>query len=141
MRITASLAAVGALSLSASTALALNSPAPNCLPPKCTVTVIVSGNSCASGIAVSKDPIQNRIGAPVVIEWVLPSDSEWAFDGERGIVVNMVEGKEIATEGSAANKFAVRNQATKRATYKYDINLVHPKTKATCSLDPTIMTN
>lgn len=141
MRTIGSLSLACALSFSAPLALALNSPAPNCLPPKCTVTVIVSGNSCAAGIAVSKDPIQNRIGTPVVIEWILPSDSEWAFDGNRGIVVNMVDSNEITKEGSAASKFALRNKATRRATYKYDINLVHPQTGATCSLDPIIMTN
>ena len=141
MRTISSLSLACVLSFSAPLALALNSPAPNCLPPKCTVTVIVSGNSCAAGIAFSKDPIQNRIGAPVVIEWVLPSDSEWVFDGNRGIVVNMVDSNEITKEGNATHKFAVRNKATRRATYKYDINLVHPQTSATCSLDPIIMTN
>lgn len=141
MRTIASLSLTCVL-LSATSALALNSPAPNCLPPKCTVTVIVSGNSCASGIAVSKDPIQNRIGTPVVIEWVVPSDSEWVFDGQRGIVVNMVDSDEIRPEpGNGTNRFAVRNKATKRGTYKYDINLIHPQTKATCPLDPIIMTN
>lgn len=140
MRYVAPLAA--ALLLAIPAASAQDRLPPNCMPPKCTVTVFAPEN-CGAGISVSKDPIVVPLRRPTDIEWVLPADSPWSFDGATGIVVYMAQTKEITPyrdpQRSNEKKFTVRNEASVAATYKYNINLVSKSGK--CNLDPTIMTN
>ena len=114
----------------------------NCKQPKCVVTVIVGGNSCAGGIHVSKDPIVLPLGQPVDIEWNIPQEVDWEFDGVQGIVLYQATGSglSLVKEGLAPKRYVLRLAPAKEAaTYKYDINL--RKGGASCRLDPTIMIN
>ena len=114
----------------------------NCKQPKCVVTVIVGGNGCAGGIHVSKDPIVLPLGQQVDIEWNIPQEVDWEFDGSQGIVLYQAaqSGLSLVKEALAPKRYVLRLAPTKvAATYKYDVNL--RKGGQACSLDPIIMTN
>ena len=141
MRMPASLC-VSAVLLAAAPAASAQSLPINCKAPKCVVTVIVAGNSCAGGIHVSKDPIVLPLGQQVDIEWNIPQEVEWDFDGIQGIVLYQATQSTLAPvkDALAPKRYVIRLGATKTAaTYKYDINL--KRGGASCKLDPVIMTN
>lgn len=134
-------ACLAAVLFAASPVLAQGLPI-NCKAPKCVVTVIVGGNSCAGGIHVSKDPIVLPLGQQVDIEWNIPQEVDWEFDGVQGIDLHQAakSGLSPLKEALAPRRYVLRLAAAKEAaTYKYDINL--RKGGASCRLDPSIMIN
>ena len=138
-RFAAPLAAV--LALAAPSALP-QPKAPNCKPPRCVVTVVVGGNSCAGGIHVSKDPIILPLNQQVDIVWNIPQEVDWDFDGVNGVKLNPSTQApfNVLKEALAPKSYVMRVSPTNEArTYKYDINL--KKGGQACSLDPVIMTN
>jgi hypothetical protein len=106
---------------------------PNC-DKTCVVTVMVPAG-CGSGIAVAPDPIVVAKGKSVDIQWKIIGD--WKFD-ENGIYVHQGEEAFDRGKGGGSATFVIKHVNKKRATYKYDVNLVG-KDGAKCSRDPTVV--
>ena len=141
-----------ATTLLASCALLLSIPAISQAPPNltrncqktataaCEVTVIVPANCGGGGVHVAPEPLvlgnQDR-----EITWTIRSSGEWQFDN--GGVTIWDGGKSFTANprGGNSDKFVLKraNAAEKPVVYKYDINLVIPKTGQKCKHDPTIV--
>jgi len=109
----------------------------NCHKDKCTVYILVNGNTCGGGIAVSPNPIIVVDEAkPFKIKWKVVGD--WEFDKD-GIVLD--EGSPIGSlMHPRGDEFEGDNDPAKKGTHKYDVNLQRKaKPSEKCGIDPTIV--
>jgi hypothetical protein len=113
--------------------------APNCTKEKCVVNVMVNGNTCGGGIALSPDPLITKAGSgPITVTWNVIGD--WEFDKIKGIVV--VEGvKDFPFGTKDAKTWTATTPALNKMVWRYDVNLVRKvgDTTEKCTRDPTIV--
>jgi hypothetical protein len=115
------------------------STAPNCTKEKCTVNVMVNGNTCGGGIAMSPDPLITKAGTgPITITWKLIGD--WEFDEKTGIVI-VEAGKDFQLATRQKDTWTASTGATTKMVWRYDVNLVRKvgDKLEKCSRDPTIV--
>ena len=146
MKTAATLLATCAVVLSGQT---FGQPTPNC-NSGCTVTVSISGTCGPNGanVKVSLDPIAIEKAGPgarraAVIKWQMAQGSPWSFASDGIKFYNLDQGEFNNQQGptAAAGGFTITNTPTKRATYKYDINLTRQVggNTETCRKDPTVV--
>ena len=113
---------------------------PNCTKEKCVVNILVNGNTCGGGIAMSPDPLITKAGTgPITITWKLIGD--WEFDPKTGIVV-VEGGKDFALGTREKDTWTANTPASTKMVWRYDVNLVRKvgeKVVEKCSRDPTIV--
>lgn len=137
-----------ALMVLAAPALAVTpTTVPNCFKDKekkdqCTVFVLVNGNTCGGGIAMSPDPLITKAGSgPITITWKLVGGGGWEFDPRDGIIV--VDGNKDVVVGGTKLKdtWTATTSTGPKMIWHYDVNLVRTVGKVTekCSRDPTIV--
>jgi len=108
----------------------------------CTVTVSVAPSGCGGGITVTPDPLVLELNKPAKIQWNITSPG-WAFADSKGINVNRPDAEfDAGTRTASKTSFVHKYNNSKKAGYKYDVNLVSttdPKVPVPCSVDPTIL--
>jgi hypothetical protein len=112
--------------------------APNCTKEKCVVNVMVSGNTCGGGVAISPDPLITKAGAgPITITWKVIGD--WEFD-KNGIVI-VEAGKDFVLGTREKDTWTATTPANTKMVWRYDVNLVRKVGDKVekCSRDPTII--
>ena len=111
--------------------------APNCTKEKCVVNVLVNGNTCGGGIALSPDPLITAAkSGPITITWKVLGD--WEFDTNG---INVVEaGKDFQLGTKEAGTWTATASTSTKMVWRYDVNLVRKgKPAEKCSRDPTIV--
>jgi hypothetical protein len=112
---------------------------PNCTKEKCLVNVMVNGNTCGGGIALSPDPLITAAkSGPITITWKIVGD--WEFDKENGI--NIVEaGKDFELRTKLKDTWTATTNTSTHMVWRYDVNLVRKVGDKVekCSRDPTII--